>query len=334
MEHISNIPIVSSEISGIWNSYVGENIFASLLKHFSSRVDDSDIHSILQYALDMSNQRINTLTAICKQEKILIPTGLTDNDVDLSAPRLFTDTLYLQYVAYASRISMHNYSYILGCIARSDIRDYFSKCILESVDLYNKTAELSLSKGLFIRSPRVETTHETEFIKSKSFMTDWFGKKRSLTADEITHVFSIISDTSIRRALVVGFQQTCKDKKISDYLSKVLTLSAEQNNGFISILTNNDIPVPGSSDSYVTDSTVPPFSDKLILTKLLFMYKIKIGSLGMALPEISRSDLRDIFMKYLDESAKYAQDAASILIDYGWLEQPPQAIDHKNLTEV
>lgn len=334
MGDTTKMPLCSSEISGIWNSYIGENQFVCLIKYFTNRVDDNETRDILQYALDLSNQRMNILTNLFKEEKLPVPKGFTDEDVDINAPRLFTDTLYLQYLSYASRVALRTYSVIFNRITRSDIRACFAKCILESIDLSNRVSELSLSKGIFIRAPHIEVPKEAQYIKSDNFMFDWFGKKRSLLTDEITHIFSITNDSIIRRALIMGFGQVCKDKKISNYISRVLTISAQQNKGFNSILMEEDLPLTGSSDSYVTDSTISPFSNKLMLNKILIMYRVKIGNLGIALADISRGDLNSLFMKYMNECTEYAQDAASILIDHGWLEQPPQAINHKSLARV
>lgn len=334
MGDTTKIPLVSSEISGIWDSYQAETLFRCIIKYFSNRVDDRETRDILQYALNLIDQRISVVSNLFNQEKLPLPEGFTDAEVDINAPRLFTDTLYLQYISYAARVAVRGYSMILNRIARYDLRDYFSRCITESIDLCNKSAELSLSKGIFIRSPHIEVPKKISFIKSENFMVEWFGKKRPLITDEITHIFSILNDTVVRRALVVGFGQVCKDKQVSDYIKKVLALSAEQNEEFISLLTDEGISIAGASDSYVTDSTISPFSDKLILNKILVMYRVKIGNLGVALADIMRSDLKTIFMKHLDDAMEYAKDATDILIDYGWLEQPPQAINHEVLIGV
>ncbi|WP_333861892.1 DUF3231 family protein [Clostridium sp.] len=327
-------PLVSSEISGIWNSYIGENIIAHMIKYFANKVDDNEISDMLQYVLNLSNQRIKILTNLFNQEKLPLPEAFTDNDVNVSAPRLFTDVLYLQYVAYKTRAAVRSYSVILGSITRSDIRQYFSKCIQEVTDVYNKVEELGLSKGIFIRTPQVEVAKTVQYIKNKSFILDMFGKKRPLLAGEITDIISIMNDTVIRKALVVGFSQVCKNKNVSNYISRVMELATKQNKGFDSFLTNEGISIGSSSCSYVTDSTTSPFSDKFILNKILIMYRLKIGSMGIALGNIMRSDLTSTCKKYLDEIMEYSKDGIDIMIDNEWLEQPPQAINHENLVKV
>jgi len=334
MEDTTKIPLVSSEITGIWNSYMGENLLICKLKYYLNRVEDIETRDLMQSTLDLSNQRIKVLADLFNKDGLPIPEGFKDNDVNINAPRLFTDSFYLQYMGYASRVGMQNYTLILNNIARSDVRDYFSKCIQEYTDLYNKSAELRLSKGIFIRAPHVEVPKEVQFIKEESFMLDWFGEKRPLLTLEITHIFSVASASIIRGAKLIGFAQVSKNKKVSDYMLRGKEMVTKHNNAFNSILATEGIPIPSSSDLYVTQSTVSPFSDKLMLYKIIIMCSEKISSLGSALAQIKRSDLQSICIRFTDEVLKYAKDGEDILIDNGWSEQPPQAIKHENLVEV
>jgi len=313
---------------------MGESLLICKLKYYLNRVEDTETRDLMKSTLDLSNQRVKVLTDLFNQEKIPIPQGFDDSDVNINAPRLFTDALYLQYMGYASRVAMQNYTLILNNIARSDVRDYFSKCIQEYVDLYNGSAELRLSKGIFIRAPHVEVPKEVQFIKEESFMLDWFGEKRPLLTSEITHIFSIASASIIRGAKLIGFAQVSKDKKVSDYMLRGKEMATKHNNAFNSILATEGIPIPSSSDLYVTQSTISPFSDKLMLSKIIIMCSEKIVSLGSALAEIRRSDLKSMCIKFTDEVMKYAKDGEDIMIDNCWSEQPPQAIKHENLVEV
>ena len=59
-----------------------------------------------------------------------------------------------------------------------------------------------------------------------------------------------------------------------------------------------------------------------------------ISNLGMAIADTMRGDLQNKYMKYILEDMKYSKDGEDILIDNGWLEQPPQAVRHENLVWV
>ena len=62
--------------------------------------------------------------------------------------------------------------------------------------------------------------------------------------------------------------QVCKDKKISDYFFAGKALSTEHISELTALLTDEGIPIPSSSDSFVTDSTISPFSEKLMINHL------------------------------------------------------------------
>lgn len=327
-------PLISSEITGLWNSYMSDTMIVCVLKHFLNTVEDCEIHAILQQTSDLSSQHMQEVANIFNQEKLTIPDGFTDKDVNSNAPRLFTDTFYLNYLSYMARIGMHNYTLILNQIARFDIRDYFSKRIHEYIDLYNNSTNLRLSKGIAVKAPRVEVTQEVQYVKSQSFITDWFGEKRPLLTAEITHIFAIIFSNLVGRAITTGFGQVSKDKKVSDYLFEGKNLSTEQIYELTGLLTDEGIPIPSSSDSFVTSSTITPFSEKLMLNHLAVLTSSGISGLGMAMADTMRSDLETMYIKYVVEIMKYAKKGTNIMIDNGWLQQSPQAVKHENLVGV
>lgn len=331
MADTTKIPLIASEITGIWNSYMGESLLKCMLKYFVNRVEDNDTLIVMQDTIKLSEQRVEVLKGFFNKEKLPLPEAFSEDDVNINAPRLFTDAFYLQYLGYTSRVAMQNYTLTLNQIARSDVRDYFSKCIYEYIYLYNRSADLRLAKGIFIRSPRVEVPKKVQFVQSKSFMVDWFEEKRPLLTIEITHAFSIIFANIIRKTFLTGFMQVCNDKKVSDYITTGIAISTKQTGVLNSILTNENIPITSSSDSYVTDSITSPFSEKLMLNKIIIMCSAEITGMGMALADIRRSDLTAICMKFTSQILKHSKNGGEIMIENGWYEQPPQSIKHENL---
>ena len=331
MGDTSKIPLISSEITGLWNSYMSDTMIVSVLKYFLNRVDDSETRAILQKTFDISTQHIQELTNIFNHEKLIIPEGFTDKDVNIDVPRLFDDSFYLAYLCFMSRVGMHHYTLILNQIARSDIRTYFSKRIYEYIDLYNNSADIKLSKGVFIRAPRVEVNQTVEYVKSQSFITDWFGEKRPLLTVEITHIFSMIYANIIGRAVSTAFGQVSKDKKVSNYFFEGKNIATKYIYELTGLLTKEGIPIPSSSDSFVTSSVVSPFSEKLMMSHSAVLSSLGISSLGMAMADTVRSDLEAKYIKYMAEIMMYGKKGANIMIDNRWLQQPPQAVKHENL---
>jgi hypothetical protein len=334
MGDITKIPLISSEIAGLWSSYMSDTMIVAVLKYYLRHVEDEETRAILQQISDLSNQNIKELTNLLNAEQLPIPDGFTDKDVNINAPRLFTDAFYLHYLGFMSRIAMNNYTLILNQIARSDIRAFFSKRINEYINLYNNSADLRLSKGIFIKAPRVEVPKNVQYIKSQSFLTDWFGEKRPLLAIELTHVFSVIYGNIVGGAITTAFGQVSKDKTNSKYYFDGKIISTKQFEELTSLLIKESIAIPSSSDSYVTDSTVAPFSEKLMLNHTIVLASSGISRLGMSIANTMRSDLQTMYIKFTAEDMKYSKYGADILIDNGWLEQPPQAIKHENLAGV
>lgn len=69
------------------------------------------------------------------------------------------------------------------------------------------------------------------------------------------------------------------------------------------------------------------------MNKIMIMCSEKIISIGMALADVMRRDLQSSCKKITDEVLKYNKDGVDIMIENGWIEQPPQAIKHENLVK-
>ena len=294
MSDTKKIPLVSSEIAGLWNAYMSESLIIRVLSYFINRVDDSDTRTLLQQTYDLSIKHIAEITTLFNEAGLPIPEGFSENDVNITAPRLFTDTFYLAYLSFMSRVAMHNYTLILDQIARVDIRDYFSKRVIDSIDLYNKSVDLRLSKGIFVRAPFVEVPKKVQYVKNQSFMIDFFGKKRPMLLNEVTQLFGTTFSNIVGKAIATGFAQVSKNEKITQYLFEGMDLSSKIIKELTVVFSEEEIPIPSTSDSFVTDSTVAPFSEKLMLTHMLVLSSSGVSSLGMAISEkIGRASCRE-----------------------------------------
>jgi hypothetical protein len=334
LQDVNKIPLVSSEIFGLWNSYMNDSMAICLLKHFLNNTDDIDIRPVVQQALDISTNHIPVLIDFFNQEELPIPEGFSeDKDLNLNAPRLFNDSFYLIHLSFMARVGMERYSQILGYIARKDLRDYYTKCISESTDLYNRLTDRRLSKGLYIRSPHVEVVNSVQYIESKSFMLDWFGEKRPMLTREIYHIFVRMLSNIVGRAVTTAFGQVSKIDKVVEYMFEGKDMTSKRIETFSNILTKEEIPIPATSESYVTDSTTAPFSEKLMMFHIVALAATAISDLGTALADTFRSDIQTTYLRLLPETLKYSASGANIMIKNGWLEQPPQVINHENLAK-
>ncbi len=91
MQDKTRINLISSQIASLWNAYMNDTIILCMLKYFINRLEEKEIRPILQHAIDISNGHIQVVVDPFSQEGLPIFQGYKDMDVDINAPRLFTD---------------------------------------------------------------------------------------------------------------------------------------------------------------------------------------------------------------------------------------------------
>ena len=102
---------------------------------------------------------------------------------------------------------------------------------------------------------------------------------------------------------------------------------------FGSLLTKDDLPSPVTWDAEVTQSTVSPFSDKLMMFHTTALIGIGMGYYGTALSTCLRKDVAAVYIRLTAEIGKYSLDGAKMMIDHGWIEEPPKAANRDELAK-
>jgi hypothetical protein len=123
------------------------------------------------------------------------------------------------------------------------------------MDLYEKTTDTMLSKGILVRPPYVNTVNQVDFVKKQNFLTGFLGKKRTLLVLEISSIHYLIITNLIGKKLLQGFKQVAQTKSIRE-LDRGIKLAAKIMDTYESLLAQEDIPQPMFWDSMVTESTV------------------------------------------------------------------------------
>jgi hypothetical protein len=91
------------------------------------------------------------------------------------------------------------------------------------------------------------------------------------------------------------------------------------------LLLESDLPAPVTSGGMITDSSIPPFSDKLMMynTNLLSMFSLGSNTVGAAFS--FRSDLLLKMGSIMTSTFDFAKDGGTILMEHGWMEEPPSS---------
>ena len=268
-----------------------------------------------------------------EKENFSLPIGFTEQDVNPKAPKLFTDTFFLVYLKQMSMFAMTASSGALGLVTRPDIV-FFHKCIYQkSVELADKSRDLMLKQGTYIKPPSMSTLDKADFVKKQQFLAGFFGQKRSLTSIEISHLYLNTQSNVIGKAIIMGFAQIAQNDDVKQFLVRGKELSQKYLNILSDFLLKDDLPAPMSWDSSVLNTTGYIFSDKLIMFHVLAMISAGIGNYGVAIGASIRREIGLEYMKMIPEVALYAEDGANIMIKNGWMEEPPQADNHNKLIQ-
>jgi len=332
MEQQRNVLLTTAEIASLWTNYMNDTMATCMLKFFLRHVDDQEIKEVVQYALHLAEQHTNAIRLIFNNEKIPVPDGFSEkNDVDLSAPRLYSDDFYLFYVNNMAKIAGNGYSLSLSNSSREDVRRYFTECIESSSELYNKSTEVLLNKGLYIKHPQIPYPDSIDYVKQQSFLSGWFADRRPLTSIEIMNLFFNIERNEIGKSLVMGFSQVARNKEVADFMVRAKQISAKHIEIFGSILSESELPAPMTWDTLPTKSTSKTFSDKLMMFHVTALTAAGASHYGTSLGTSPRRDIGLHYSRLMQEILIFSEDGANIMINNGWMEQPPSAVDRKAL---
>jgi hypothetical protein len=322
-----NTRLTSAEIANLWGAYMGNSMSVCVLGYFVQHAEDRQIKEVLEYALSLSRKHVETITEIMNHEKFAIPVGFTEADVNIEAPRLYSDAFFLHYLHQTTKSGFSLYTIALPNIARSDVMDFVSESIVSLTELYNRVAHISLSKGLYVRPPHIDVPTDVEFIQSKRFLAGFFGDQRAINALEITHLFSNIQSNHMGKSLVMGFAQVARSTEIREYFNRGIEISTNHIEAFGSLFQKEDLPVSSSWDHDVMASTTPPFSDKLMLFHVIGLNALSTSNYGAGLSGSQRHDIHLLYMELIAQVGVYGEAGTRLMIKNKYMEQTPLAPD-------
>lgn len=327
--------LTSAEVGYLWSAYLGETMSVCVFRYFLQFMQDLNIKTLIEHAMDVSQQHIEIIQNIFSEEGIQIPKGFAEDDVNVHAKRLFSDVFCLYYVKNMVKGGLATHSVILPSIFRKDILGFASKSLTSAIELNNEASQVLLEKGLAVRPPFIPYPKEVEFVHKQSFVLEILGK-RPLTATEVTNLYANILTNSFGACIGAGFAQVAHSKEVREYITRGKEIAAKHVKIFRKYLDNHSLPsiAPLSVSQDVTHSTEAPFSDKLMMYHFSVMNHAGAGNYGVAISESMRTDLAIDYSRLLPEVLKFSEDGMNIMIRNNWFERPPlssyrEGLDYK-----
>ncbi len=327
-----HVELTTAEIANLWTQYMNDSLSICILTHSIEKAEDKDIKEILLFALKLAESHIVKITNFFNQENFPIPKDfILEEDVNLNAPSIFTDAFIIAYLHVMTLLGLTGYAGAVASSSREDQLDYFIKCNNETMELHKRIVDVMLNKGLYSKTSRINRPNQVDFVDGQNYLAGWFGKKRPLNVIEISGMSFNMKKDVAKTVLELGFAQVCQTKEIQKYFDRGKKVCLNHFTTFNNILTKEDLSSPKTWVSEVTNSTVSPFSDKLMLYHIVTLVSAAVGYYGAGLAVSQRRDLAAEYTRFIAGVSLYAEDGCELLIKHGWLEQPPLADNRENL---
>ncbi|MFD2446621.1 DUF3231 family protein [Bacillus sp. CGMCC 1.16607] len=332
-EKAKNNTLTAAEVSALWLQYLGDSMAICVYKYFLNIVENEDIKPIMEYALQLAETHVTKITDFLKSANFQIPIGFTESDVNVNAPRLFSDQFLLFYSYVMTIHGLTAYSLAITNSEREDIQNYFFECTETSKKLFQKIMKLAKTQPKYASVPSIPSPHGTKFIESPGFIDNLIGDKRPLNSSEITTLFFNSTKTGFVKALSLAFSQVAESEEVRNFMLKNIKLAGKDAESFDSYLQQDHLPIPEKWDAEITDSTISPFSDKLIMFHAGFLVNAALSYYGASLASSFRSDVILNYSKVFTHALEAGAFSYNIMVKHGWLEKQPEAINRESLAK-
>ncbi|MEK5107382.1 DUF3231 family protein [Cytobacillus sp. FSL K6-0129] len=326
--------LTASELAQLWNAYMNNKMYKCVLQYFYEKADKGEIKEFIETAIEMCDEIIFDITTIYNKNNHPLPKAFSEEeDVNVTAPKLYSDVFILAYMHDMTRYGIIGYGTALAIAIHEDVDQVFTKALEKGSQLYRWAIKLQQEKGVFHPSPSIPIPEKIEIAEKNSYLNGFISEQRALSVVEIMNVYNDMQRNALGKALFLGLCQTVTSNDIKKFLRKGLDLFDENVQEFANTLIKDSISVSPTWDSEVLNSTTPPFSEKLMLYQVVIFIATLSGYYGTALGTTTRRDLTVMYAKIMTETLDLGNQSASLLIKYGWLEQAPQSVDHRNISK-
>ncbi|WP_026565371.1 DUF3231 family protein [Bacillus sp. UNC41MFS5] len=321
--------LTSPEIANLWTHYLRETMGLCVIKYMIKNIQDPEIQKNFLTSYGISETHINKMKEIFHQENFPVPKGFNEEDVNLDAPPLFTDFFCLNYIHTMTMHGSQSYSLAFTVSIRQDLRDFYYQCNIDAMDLYNQSIEVLIAKKLLEKPPYYATPDKIHFINTLDYVTDMIASKRTMNAMECGNIYFNLEKSLITKGCLVAFKQVCKDKAITKFLEKSINVANKHIGTFTNLLLKEDLHLPRTYDSEITNSNVAPFSEKLMLFHSGILFAAAISYYGSAAIYSMRADIALQCEKAILDDLMVYSHFGKLIIKRRWMEQPPNADDRK-----
>ncbi|GGM28889.1 hypothetical protein GCM10011351_13630 [Paraliobacillus quinghaiensis] len=331
MRSPKTMSLTSSELGYLWTGYSINEMSTWYLTLFREQSQDEKIKDLYTYALKDAIEIVKERKKLLSYDGYPIPIGFSKTDINESSPTLFSDRFLLFYLHNGTRLGLEFHSRSLASATRVDVRKYHSNCLISAIQLNDKVTNILLNKGLYWRTPTLPAPTSPEYIQKSDYLNGWHGDNRPMNSMELANLYLIIDLLMIIETMCLGFAQTSESDEIAELFLKGVKVAKKQYHALSGLLEKDELPIPPSLSSEITDSKKRVLSDRIMVTHLAGLFGSLLSQYGFSLGTVMKHDLVTTFSTQVAKTGTFLEYITRLLIEKEWLEKVPGAISHKNL---
>lgn len=316
----------SSEFGALWMTFHKKSMILRMLEYFIETSDDQKAKDLMSKLWKQLHPKIIEMKTMIENEGAAIPDGFTKEDVNLDAPKLWDNGFDIMCCRVLKEISMAMYVFHLTMSYREDIIRLYRDLTEITQAFYGHFTQYLLEKGLFTVPPYITMPKSTGYITDKNYLkgNNILGNKRTINTVEFSYMYHTIETNITGKQLLKGFLQTTKDEDVKKYFTYGKELSKEIIHETSSILLEDNIQPPVTPGGTVTNSTIAPFSEKLMLFCNYLLSGLAIGGGGFNSGFSLRNDLQTKNAIFAKDVFQYQRNGSILMMSKGLLADPPK----------
>ncbi|WP_175989900.1 DUF3231 family protein [Bacillus sp. Marseille-Q1617] len=318
--------LTSSELGVLWITYQQKTMIKRMLEYLINHADDEQAKTIMEDLYDEISSIPDEIKTMFQQEGAAAPIGFTKEDVSLDAPKLYENGFDITLIRMVQEISMGMHTLNITMSYREDVIKLCQRLTAITQKYYAICTHYLLERGQLSRSPFIPMPKSVEFIKDTNYLKGMtpMSKSRHLNTVEVANLYHAVEANVSGIIMIDGFAQVAQKKDARKFFERGSKIANDIVHDLSKKMMESKLQVPVAANGNVTNSTTPPFSDKLMMycVSLFCSFSVGSGSIGTAFS--LRNDLPAKMVMIMQDIFSYAHDGAKIMIKHGWMEEPPQ----------
>ena len=329
----AKVQITSSELGSLWKTYMALSEEVLVYDFFKDKTIDAEAKNIITSYMAEGENMINEITSIFNSEGAAIPIGFNSQDIFKDAPALFDDVFHITFLRQMMKLDFAFDAVYTAISFKREVQNVIKLHYDVSFKYYTMATEYLLKKGVFAKPPNVTMPKQAEFIEDKNYMSGFnlFSQKRTLNTIEVGYLYESLEFNVFFMKLLTGFAQVAEDNAVKKYFSEGMELGKKNIDKLSSELLESNIQPSTTWAGSVTESTMAPFSDKLMMFIVGLLSTTPLGYSALGTSFSFRNDLPLMLTIIAKDLFSFAKEGAKLMIEHKWMEEPPEMEDRNQL---